>query len=188
MKNRVFGVLLASLTGLFLFQSIAQAKDDENIYLGGSVSVQTYSHQDLDNKYILSMAVVRLGADVNANFGVESRFGFKATSSAKTEAGRNFELSNTALYGLYIKPRLKLMSIASVYGLLGATNYDLYGQTQSTLQSHFEADRTRGSAGAGLELNFFKGFRLNGEVMLYGYDPDVKEIFGGFELGGAFLF
>jgi len=185
MKSNTFLAMLIVLTSLLSTLSLAKA-DEQNVFFGVNYSIQVYSNDTLDSTYTPTVALMRLGVDVVDAFGFEARYGFSVTADSQTESNNTVELTNTAMMGLYAKPRFMITSTAGIYGLVGVTSYDLNLQSNKTLVSHFKKDSSSVSLGLGLESRIKKTFLLNAEFVMYSIKSD--EVLSGIELGGAFLF
>lgn len=185
MKKNALGIMSLLLISLFLMQSSASA-DEQSVFFGVNYSIQAYKSDSLDATYTPTVALMRLGVDVNDNLGFEARYGFSVTNDTQLESNKTLELTNTAMLGLYAKPRFMLTSTAGIYGLVGANLYDLNLRNNTNLASQFVRDSSSVSVGAGLESRLLKNWLLSAEFLVYAINSD--ELFSGLEFGGAYLF
>lgn len=186
-NNRIYwaAILLASL----FFQQQSQADENENgIYLGVNYSVQSYKSNSLESVYNPTATFMRMGVNVSRYFAFEGRYGVSTTTSTKTQSGNPLEIADTSIMGMYVKPRLKFSSRASVYGLLGASYYAMEIQKDSTLQSSFAKGTSGISVGAGLESFVYKSWAVNAEILTYSLQLNSKETLYGMELGAFYQF
>lgn len=179
--------LLAAATLVFSFlgASALQAKE-ANILFGVSLSMQQYEGQNLSNSYNPPAGIGRLGVDVTNTLGFEARFGVGLVADSEVESGQTIEVSNHGLMGMYAKGKLPLVANAALYGLLGASAFDMSAQSPSNDSDIFKADVSGVSAGVGLESRFFKNWLVNAELMGYSFDSDHRLI--AIELGLGHFF
>ena len=142
----------------------------------GASSVQAQSlygevaYQTLDVGLSSDPAIIRgtIGSEINPNVAVEAMLGFGATDGKETISGIPVKLKIDNMWGVFVKPKMKLGDAFEVYGRLGYAGFkatasaSAFGYTASE-----SADGSDFAYGVGLTYMVTPKLSISADFMKY---------------------
>lgn len=110
---------------------------------------------------------LRAGTEVNPYLAVEAQAGFGADSDTLAKPGVTFDVKVDSFYALFVRPQISLGSVASIYGLVGASYVDLSAHSNNVAIASDDGFRHDTAFGAGLDFKIYKNVRLSVDYIEY---------------------
>jgi len=177
MKNKL--ALIALVVMLIPVVGTAMAADNKN-YLGLQYGVGEYSESGISEDFDTSMAILRVGYNINSNFAIEGRLGTGLDDDTQFLAefsGTDVTFEVDSIVGIYGRGRLDLSERFSVYGVLGASQVKATVSLSGLPDAENTETESSASYGLGVDMAFSKQWALNVEVIRYldhdNYDLDI---------------
>ncbi len=110
---------------------------------------------------------LRGGTEINPYLAVEAQVGFGADSDKLAKQGVVFDVKMDSFYALFVRPQISLGSVASIYGLVGASYVDLSANSNNAVIASDDGFRHDTAFGAGLDFKVYKNVRLSVDYIEY---------------------
>lgn len=124
-----------------------------------------------------TMVRLRGGTEINPYFGLEAHLGFGVGDDTITSSGITYSAKVNSYYALYLRPQLSLGEHASLYALLGGVYIDrTFASSNPTLFPTIDEFMHNTSYGAGVDVNVYKGIRLNADFVSYTKQIDAVSV------------